>query len=69
MHPFTRFRQSIALAAAVVAAAGLAQASAQHPNIPWLNDWGAAKAEALRLNKPILFVFGAPRCGGVPGVW
>ena len=44
MAHFTRFRQSVALAAAVVAAAGLARADAQHPNIPWLNDWGAVFA-------------------------
>ena len=70
MRSGNRSRWLVPVAALVLAVSGLGRAATPtHPTIPWLGDWAVARAEAARLNKPMLFVFGAPRCGGVPGVW
>ena len=47
--------------AAVVAAAD--------DKIAWYGTWDLAKAEAKRLNRPILLVSAAPHCRNISGVW
>ena len=37
--------------------------------IAWYGTLEAARAEAKRTGKPMLFVSGAPHCGTTPGVW
>ena len=37
--------------------------------IAWHGTLEAARAEAKRTGKPILFVSAAPHCGLTPGVW
>jgi len=37
--------------------------------IAWYGTWEQGVAEAKRLDLPILLHSGAPRCGGVPGMW
>lgn len=37
--------------------------------IAWFGTWEAAKAEAKRTGRPILFMSAAPQCQSVPGVW
>lgn len=37
--------------------------------IAWFGTLAAARAEAQRTGRPILFVSGAPHCGLTPGVW
>lgn len=38
-------------------------------SIAWYGTWEQGLAEAKRLELPILLHSGAPRCGGVPGMW
>lgn len=42
---------------------------AARKQIDWLCDWPQALAEARRTERPIMLVFGAPACEGVPGMW
>ncbi len=42
---------------------------AEGNRIAWYGTLKAARAEANRTGKPILFVSGAPHCGLTPGVW
>ena len=37
--------------------------------IAWYGTWELAKAEAKRLNRPILLVSAAPHCHNVSGLW
>lgn len=37
--------------------------------IAWFGTWAAARAEAKRTGRPILFMSAAPQCKGTPGVW
>jgi len=37
--------------------------------IAWYGTLQAARAEAKRTGRAILFVSAAPHCGGTPGVW
>ena len=37
--------------------------------IAWYGTWEVAKAEAMRSNRPILFLAATTQCGGVPGVF
>ena len=37
--------------------------------IAWYGTWEVAKAEAIRSNRPILFMAATTQCGGVPGVF
>ena len=38
-------------------------------SIAWYGTWEQGLTEAKRLELPILLHSGAPRCGGVPGMW
>jgi len=42
---------------------------AEGNRIAWYGTLEAARAEAKRTGKPMLFVSGAPHCGTTPGVW
>ncbi|NNE01369.1 MAG: hypothetical protein HKN47_28985 [Pirellulaceae bacterium] len=37
--------------------------------IAWYSTWETASKEAIRSNRPILFISAASQCGGVPGVF
>ena len=37
--------------------------------IAWYSTWEVASKEAIRSNRPILFMAAASQCGGVPGVF
>lgn len=55
------------LAFVLLAAAAIAEEPA--PRIQWYATWSQAKAEAARLEKPILLISAAPQCRGISGVW
>jgi len=44
-------------------------AAADDARIAWYGTWDRAKAEAKRLNRPILLVSAAPHCHNVSGLW
>ena len=44
-------------------------ASAADQKIAWYGTWDLAKAEAKRLNRPILLISAAPHCHNVSGLW
>ena len=52
---------------------GLVQHLAAEPNpaprIAWHGNLAEGLAEARQSGRPILLVFGAPACLGIPGVW
>lgn len=37
--------------------------------IQWYATWAQAKAEAARLERPILLISAAPQCHGISGIW
>ena len=43
--------------------------TASPSSIAWYGTWEQGRAEAKRLELPILLHSAAPRCGGVPGMW
>jgi len=46
-----------------------ALAAADDTKIAWYGTWNLAKAEAKRLNRPILLISAAPHCHNVSGRW
>jgi len=46
-----------------------ALAVAGDTKIAWYGTWDLAKAEAKRLNRPILLVSAAPHCRNISGMW
>ena len=47
----------------------LAAPVAAGEKIAWYGTWERAKADAARLNRPILLLSAAPHCHDVSGIW
>jgi hypothetical protein len=47
----------------------LATTASAGDKISWYGTWSQAKAEAKRLNRPILLLSAAPQCHNVSGIW
>ncbi len=47
----------------------VAPVRAGESGIAWYSTWQRAREEAVRSNRPILFMAAASQCGGVPGVF
>ncbi|MHC4938501.1 MAG: hypothetical protein ACYTHK_05995 [Planctomycetota bacterium] len=47
----------------------VASMAAAGEKITWYGTWERAKADAARLNRPILLLSAAPQCRNVPGKW
>ncbi|MHC4452554.1 MAG: hypothetical protein ACYS0E_20835 [Planctomycetota bacterium] len=47
----------------------LATGAAAGEKIAWYGTWERAKADAARLNRPILLLSAAPQCRNVSGMW
>jgi hypothetical protein len=46
-----------------------APVAAPPARIQWYATWTAAKAEAARLQRPLLLQSAAPQCHGISGLW
>jgi hypothetical protein len=54
---------------ALLSALACADDPATPARIQYYGTWAQAKAEAARLQRPILLLSAAPQCHGVSGIW
>ena len=57
------------IALAFFAALRPAAAEEPAPHVQWYSTWAQAKAEAARLDRPLLLISAAPQCRGISGIW